>query len=143
MLLEVLANYNCCPWSFTLNYSFFMSKNFALTDHKKLPFMAMLRNLKNMITAGLKEKYHNLVLHRLTDEVYFLFTVQFFLFCFENRSIMDWCIFVAINICNFVLICKYYFPKFSLHYAILVNKWKNLSNSLFYWAKLGYNRFKS
>ena len=44
---------------------------FALTDHKKLPFMAMLRNLKNMITAGLKEKHHNLVLHRLTDEVCF------------------------------------------------------------------------
>ena len=48
---------------------------FALTDHKKLPFMAMLRNLKNMITAGLKEKYHNLVLHRLTDEVFFLLIV--------------------------------------------------------------------
>eukprot|EP00111_Clytia_hemisphaerica_P016572 TCONS_00049092-protein len=39
-----------------------------LLDHKKLPFMAMLRNLRNMISAGMKEKYHNMIIHRLTDE---------------------------------------------------------------------------
>ncbi|ELU05341.1 hypothetical protein CAPTEDRAFT_193037 [Capitella teleta] len=40
----------------------------ALLDHKKLPFMAMLRNLRNMIKAGISTKHHNLVLRKLTDE---------------------------------------------------------------------------
>ena len=40
----------------------------ALIDHKKLPFMAMLRNLRNLILAGVSEKHHKWVLKKLTDE---------------------------------------------------------------------------
>lgn len=39
------------------------------TDHKKLPFMAMLRNLRNLIKAGISDKHHNAVIRRLTDQV--------------------------------------------------------------------------
>ncbi|KAI8493689.1 Telomerase protein component 1 [Branchiostoma belcheri] len=39
-----------------------------LIDHKKLPFMAMLRNLRNMLTAGISPKHHGWVLRKLTDE---------------------------------------------------------------------------
>ena len=44
-------------------------------DHKKLPFMAMLRNLRNLIKAGISDRHHNMVIRRLTDQVstiYFL-----------------------------------------------------------------------
>ncbi len=39
-----------------------------LIDHKKLPFMAMLRNLRNVIIAGISTKHHQSIIHRLTDE---------------------------------------------------------------------------
>lgn len=39
-----------------------------LIDHKKLPFMAMLRNLRNLIKAGISMKHHNSILRRLTDQ---------------------------------------------------------------------------
>ncbi|KAK3095524.1 hypothetical protein FSP39_015646 [Pinctada imbricata] len=39
-----------------------------LIDHKKLPFMAMLRNLRNLIRAGISQKHHGLIIRRLTDE---------------------------------------------------------------------------
>ncbi|XP_012935535.1 telomerase protein component 1 [Aplysia californica] len=39
-----------------------------LIDHKKLPFMAMLRNLRNLIKAGISPKHHNFVLRRLSDQ---------------------------------------------------------------------------
>ena len=39
------------------------------TDHKKLPFMAMLRNLRNLIKAGISDKHHTAVIRRLTDQV--------------------------------------------------------------------------
>ncbi|XP_071492969.1 telomerase protein component 1-like [Diadema antillarum] len=38
-----------------------------LIDNKKLPFMAMLRNLRNMIAAGISEKHHKWVIYKLTD----------------------------------------------------------------------------
>lgn len=38
------------------------------TDHKKLPFMAMLRNIRNMLKAGISEKHHQWVISKLTDE---------------------------------------------------------------------------
>jgi len=38
-------------------------------DHRKLPFMAMLRNLRNVIKAGISEKHHSWVLNKLSDEV--------------------------------------------------------------------------
>ena len=40
-----------------------------LLDHNKLPFMAMLRNLRNMLQAGISEKHHKRVLFKLTDVV--------------------------------------------------------------------------
>uniref|UniRef100_UPI00398F80EF uncharacterized protein n=1 Tax=Pristiophorus japonicus TaxID=55135 RepID=UPI00398F80EF len=39
-----------------------------LIDHQKLPFMAMLRNLRNMIAAGISDRHHQLNLRRLTDQ---------------------------------------------------------------------------
>ena len=39
-----------------------------LIDHNKLPFMAMLRNLRNLIIAKVSEKHHRWVLSRLNDE---------------------------------------------------------------------------
>jgi len=38
-------------------------------DHHKLPFMAMLRNIRNMIKAGVSAKHHSWVLRKLMDEV--------------------------------------------------------------------------
>jgi len=39
-----------------------------LIDHKKLPFMAMLRNLRNLILAGVSHRHHSWVLSKLTNE---------------------------------------------------------------------------
>ena len=39
-----------------------------LIDHKKLPFMAMLRNIRNLIIAGVSLAHHKWVIERLTDE---------------------------------------------------------------------------
>jgi len=39
-----------------------------LMDHDKLPFMAMLRNLRNFIVSGISPDHHEKVIARLTDE---------------------------------------------------------------------------
>eukprot|EP00045_Choanoeca_perplexa_P017454 m.253773 g.253773 ORF g.253773 m.253773 type:complete len:2624 (-) comp17544_c0_seq1:33-7904(-) len=39
----------------------------SLLDHRKLPFMAMLRNLRNMIQSGISQKHHGMVLKKLRD----------------------------------------------------------------------------
>ncbi|XP_075925797.1 telomerase protein component 1 [Petromyzon marinus] len=39
-----------------------------LIDHKKLPFMAMLRNLSNLICAGISPAHHAVVLRTLTSK---------------------------------------------------------------------------
>ncbi|XP_031721049.1 telomerase protein component 1 [Anarrhichthys ocellatus] len=39
-----------------------------LIDNKSLPFMAMLRNLRNMITKGISEAHHEKILSRLTNK---------------------------------------------------------------------------
>ncbi|ELR16276.1 TROVE domain containing protein [Acanthamoeba castellanii str. Neff] len=39
-----------------------------LIDEKKLPFMAMLRNLRNLIVTGISPEHHEQILARLTDE---------------------------------------------------------------------------
>ncbi len=41
----------------------------SCSDKKKLPYMAMLRNLRNMIKAGISPNHHNSVLRRLQDDV--------------------------------------------------------------------------
>ncbi|KAL5022413.1 hypothetical protein ScPMuIL_001568 [Solemya velum] len=48
-----------------------------LIDHKKLPFMAMLRNLRNLIKAGISPKHHNSILKRLTDQKSVIYSKQF------------------------------------------------------------------
>ncbi|XP_030829174.1 telomerase protein component 1 [Strongylocentrotus purpuratus] len=48
-----------------------------LIDNKKLPFMAMLRNLRNMIAAGISEKHHKWVLYKLTDRGSVVYSKQF------------------------------------------------------------------
>uniref|UniRef100_A0A914VNB9 TROVE domain-containing protein n=1 Tax=Plectus sambesii TaxID=2011161 RepID=A0A914VNB9_9BILA len=48
-----------------------------LLDNKKLPFMAMLRNLRNMIKTGISPRHHNNVLHRLEDERSVIASKQF------------------------------------------------------------------
>jgi len=39
-----------------------------LIDHKKLPFLALLRNLRNFIVTGISPKHHELIISRLTNE---------------------------------------------------------------------------
>ena len=39
-----------------------------LIDHRKLPFMAMLRNLRNLILANISSRHHQWVLRKLKDE---------------------------------------------------------------------------
>jgi telomerase protein component 1 len=39
-----------------------------LIEHKKLPFMAMLRNLRNLIFTGVHPKYHRWVMNKLKNE---------------------------------------------------------------------------
>lgn len=38
-----------------------------LIDHQKLPFMAMLRNLRNIIRTGVDKKYHDWIISQLTN----------------------------------------------------------------------------
>eukprot|EP00005_Dracoamoeba_jomungandri_P014410 CAMPEP_0174272484 /NCGR_PEP_ID=MMETSP0439-20130205/51414_1 /TAXON_ID=0 /ORGANISM="Stereomyxa ramosa, Strain Chinc5" /LENGTH=2345 /DNA_ID=CAMNT_0015363075 /DNA_START=11 /DNA_END=7048 /DNA_ORIENTATION=+ len=40
-----------------------------LIDHNKLPFMAMLRNLRNLILVGVEYKYHRWAMNKLNNEV--------------------------------------------------------------------------
>eukprot|EP01116_Phalansterium_solitarium_P003943 TRINITY_DN1478_c0_g1_i1.p2 TRINITY_DN1478_c0_g1~~TRINITY_DN1478_c0_g1_i1.p2 ORF type:complete len:706 (+),score=379.58 TRINITY_DN1478_c0_g1_i1:128-2245(+) len=40
----------------------------SLLAHNKLPFMAMLRNLRNLILTGVSPEHHQLVMAKLTDE---------------------------------------------------------------------------
>ena len=48
-----------------------------LIDHNKLPFMAMLRNIRNLIMAGVKIKYHQWVMKKLGDEYAVINSRQF------------------------------------------------------------------
>lgn len=63
-----------------------------LLDHKKLPFMAMLRNLRNMVSSGMTEKYHKMIIHRLTDEKSVINSKQFpfrFLSAYDIIELME------------------------------------------------------
>uniref|UniRef100_A0A3Q3EKU1 TROVE domain-containing protein n=1 Tax=Labrus bergylta TaxID=56723 RepID=A0A3Q3EKU1_9LABR len=48
-----------------------------LIDNKSLPFMAMLRNLRNMITKGISEAHHKKILDRLTNKTAVIQSRQF------------------------------------------------------------------
>ncbi|KAM3605500.1 uncharacterized protein V6R79_026311 [Siganus canaliculatus] len=61
-----------------------------LIDNKSLPFMAMLRNLRNMITAGISEAHHKKILSRLTDKNAVIQSRQFpFRFLSAYKVIME------------------------------------------------------
>eukprot|EP01006_Ploeotia_vitrea_P027810 TRINITY_DN60576_c0_g2_i1.p1 TRINITY_DN60576_c0_g2~~TRINITY_DN60576_c0_g2_i1.p1 ORF type:complete len:371 (-),score=57.46 TRINITY_DN60576_c0_g2_i1:117-1196(-) len=49
----------------------------TLIKHKKLPFMAMLRNLSNLIKSGVSKEYHQMVVARLSDENQVVNSMQF------------------------------------------------------------------
>ncbi|KAK2822732.1 hypothetical protein Q5P01_022797 [Channa striata] len=61
-----------------------------LIDNKSLPFMAMLRNLRNMITKGISEAHHKKILSRLTNEKAVIQSRQFpFRFLAAYKVIME------------------------------------------------------
>uniref|UniRef100_A0A4W6BKJ4 TROVE domain-containing protein n=1 Tax=Lates calcarifer TaxID=8187 RepID=A0A4W6BKJ4_LATCA len=61
-----------------------------LIDNKSLPFMAMLRNLRNMITRGISEAHHKKILSRLTNKKAVIQSRQFpFRFLAAYKVIME------------------------------------------------------
>uniref|UniRef100_A0A3Q1K384 TROVE domain-containing protein n=1 Tax=Anabas testudineus TaxID=64144 RepID=A0A3Q1K384_ANATE len=61
-----------------------------LIDNKSLPFMAMLRNLRNMITKGISEAHHKKILSRLTSKKEVIQSRQFpFRFLVAYKVIME------------------------------------------------------
>ncbi|XP_071347004.1 telomerase protein component 1-like isoform X1 [Trachinotus anak] len=61
-----------------------------LIDNKSLPFMAMLRNLRNMITQGISENHHKKILSRLTNKKAVIQSRQFpFRFLAAYKVIME------------------------------------------------------
>ncbi|XP_056599066.1 telomerase protein component 1 isoform X2 [Triplophysa dalaica] len=61
-----------------------------LIDRRSLPFMAMLRNLRNMITMGISEKHHSKILSRLTSKEAVIQSRQFpFRFLSAYKVIME------------------------------------------------------
>ncbi|XP_018613538.2 telomerase protein component 1 isoform X2 [Scleropages formosus] len=61
-----------------------------LIDSNALPFMAMLRNLRNMITRGISEKHHEKILARLTNKETVIQSRQFpFRFLAAYKVIME------------------------------------------------------
>ncbi|XP_039355049.1 telomerase protein component 1 isoform X3 [Mauremys reevesii] len=61
-----------------------------LIDSGKLPFMAMLRNLRNIILAGVSERHHQRVLSRLQNKESIIRSRQFpFRFLAANKVIQD------------------------------------------------------
>ncbi|XP_076601969.1 telomerase protein component 1 isoform X2 [Chaetodon auriga] len=61
-----------------------------LIDNKSLPFMAMLRNLRNMIVTGISEAHHKKILSRLTDKKAVIQSRQFpFRFLAAYKVIMQ------------------------------------------------------
>ncbi|XP_074544766.1 telomerase protein component 1-like [Halichoeres trimaculatus] len=61
-----------------------------LIDNKSLPFMAMLRNLRNMIIKGISEAHHNKILSRLTNKKAVIQSRQFpFRFLAAYKVIMQ------------------------------------------------------
>ncbi|KAM4557504.1 telomerase protein component 1-like [Fundulus diaphanus] len=61
-----------------------------LIDSRSLPFMAMLRNLRNMITKGISEAHHKKILSRLTNQKAVIQSRQFpFRFLAAYKVIME------------------------------------------------------
>jgi telomerase protein component 1 len=60
-----------------------------LIDNKKLPYMAMLRNLRNMIQCGISEKHHQWVIKKLQDEGAVVNSKQFPFRFFTAYEVLD------------------------------------------------------
>ncbi|XP_044076665.1 telomerase protein component 1 isoform X2 [Siniperca chuatsi] len=61
-----------------------------LIDNKSLPFMAMLRNLRNMIIKGISEAHHKKILSRLTNKKAVIQSRQFpFRFLAAYKVVME------------------------------------------------------
>jgi telomerase protein component 1 len=60
-----------------------------LIDNKKLPYMAMLRNLRNMIKSGISNKHHDWVIKKLQDEGAVINSKQFPFRFFTAYEILD------------------------------------------------------
>ncbi|XP_058486983.1 telomerase protein component 1 [Solea solea] len=61
-----------------------------LIDNKSLPFMAMLRNLRNMISQGISEAHHRKILSRLTNKKAIVQSRQFpFRFLAAYKATME------------------------------------------------------
>lgn len=60
-----------------------------ITDNKKLPFMAMLRNIRNMLKTGISEQHHQKILGKLTDEGAVVHSKQFPFRFFSAFQILD------------------------------------------------------
>ncbi|XP_053738812.1 telomerase protein component 1 isoform X3 [Synchiropus splendidus] len=61
-----------------------------LIDNKSLPFMAMLRNLRNMIMQGISERHHQKIISRLTNKKAVIQSRQFpFRFLSAYKVIME------------------------------------------------------
>lgn len=61
-----------------------------LIDNKSLPFMAMLRNLRNLITKGISPAHHKKILRRLVDKKQVIQSRQFpFRFLAAYKVIME------------------------------------------------------
>ena len=63
-----------------------------LIDHRKLPFMAMLRNLRNLIISGISPAHHHRIIRKLKDEYSVVGSRQFpfrFFSAFEVLSELE------------------------------------------------------
>jgi hypothetical protein len=60
-----------------------------LIDNKKLPYMAMLRNLRNMIKCGISERHHVWVIKKLQDEGAVVHSRQFPFRFFTAYEVLD------------------------------------------------------
>ncbi|XP_048867446.1 telomerase protein component 1 [Brienomyrus brachyistius] len=63
-----------------------------LIDSRALPFMAMLRNIRNLITSGISKKHHRKILARLINKESVVKSRQFpFRFLAAYKVVMDLC----------------------------------------------------
>ncbi|XP_076824708.1 telomerase protein component 1-like isoform X1 [Clavelina lepadiformis] len=60
-----------------------------LLDHNALPFMAMLRNIRNLIKANISEKHHKQVLNKLRSEKAVARSRQFPVSFFSAYAVLD------------------------------------------------------
>ena len=60
-----------------------------LLDHRKLPYMAMLRNLRNLIKSGVSARHHDTVVKKLQDEGAVMHSKQFPFRFFAAYDVLD------------------------------------------------------